>query len=129
MAVTTARMLGWRTRSFREKSFFHYRRMGTAERGRAAAAFSYGEKDYYLGGSPVWQLFRCTYRMVKPPYVIEGASLFAGYLWAWIRRMPRPISDDLVRFNRKEQMAKLRAILGSMIRFKKFDKFTLNASR
>ena len=26
-----------------------------------AASFSYGEKDYYLGGSPVWQLFRVAY--------------------------------------------------------------------
>ena len=27
MAVTTARMMGWKTRSFREKKFFHYRRL------------------------------------------------------------------------------------------------------
>ena len=32
MAVTTACMMGWKTESFREKSFFHYRRLGTAER-------------------------------------------------------------------------------------------------
>ena len=32
--------------------------MGTAERSEFAALFSYGEKDYYLGGSPIWQLFR-----------------------------------------------------------------------
>ena len=31
IAVTTARMMGWKTRSFREKSFFHYRSLGTAE--------------------------------------------------------------------------------------------------
>lgn len=127
IAVVTARMLGWKTRSFQEKSFFHYRRMGTAGRGRVAAAFSYGEKDYYLGGSPVWQLFRCAYRAVKRPYLIEGAALFAGYVWAWMRRMPRPVSKELIRFHRREQMTKLKAILGSMIRLRKFDKFTLNA--
>ena len=33
MAVITARMKGWKTESFREKWFFHYRRLGTAERG------------------------------------------------------------------------------------------------
>jgi phosphoribosylamine--glycine ligase len=31
---------------------------GPPGRSRAAASFSYGEKDYYLGGSPLWQLFR-----------------------------------------------------------------------
>lgn len=129
MAVTTARMLGWKTRSFQEKSYFHYRRMGTAERGHIAAAFSYGEKDYYLGGSPVWQVFRCAYRAVKPPYIVEGAALFAGYLWAWIRRMPRPVSKELMQFHRQEQMVKLRAILGNMLRLRKFDKFTLGAER
>lgn len=129
MAVTTARMLGWRTRSFVEKSFFHYRRMGTAGRGRVAAAFSYGEKDYYLGGSPIWQLFRCAYRAIKPPYLIEGGALFAGYLWAWIRRVERPVSDELMRFHRREQMTKLMAILGSLIRLRRFDKFTLSAER
>ena len=52
MAVTTARMMGWKTESFREKSFFHYRHLGTAERSILASLFSYGEKDYYLGGHP-----------------------------------------------------------------------------
>ena len=47
IAVTTARMKGWKTRSFREKSFFHHRHLGTAERSVFAAAFSYGEKDYF----------------------------------------------------------------------------------
>ncbi len=32
MAVTTARMMGWKTESFRERSFFHHRHLGTAER-------------------------------------------------------------------------------------------------
>ncbi len=41
IAVTTARMIGWKTQSFREKSFFHHRSLGTAERGRLASAFSY----------------------------------------------------------------------------------------
>ena len=52
IAVTTARMKGWKTCSFPEKRFHHYRSLGTAERGIVASLFSYGEKDYYLGGSP-----------------------------------------------------------------------------
>ena len=78
IAVTTARMVGWQTRSFREKVFFHHRHLGTAERGPLASAFSYGEKDYYLGGHPVWELFRVTYRMTKRPYLLGGARLGFG---------------------------------------------------
>jgi biofilm PGA synthesis N-glycosyltransferase PgaC len=125
IAVTTARMKGWKTRSFREKSFFHHRHLGTAERSAFAAAFSYGEKDYYLGGHPLWELFRVTYRMLKPPYIVEGLALGLGYGWAAVRRAKRPISKELMAFHRREQMRKLRAILKSAITFKRIDKFKL----
>jgi len=46
IAVTTARMKGWKVRSFSEKRFHHYRTLGTAGRGPLRALFSYGEKDY-----------------------------------------------------------------------------------
>jgi len=42
---------------FAEKRFHHHRAMSTAERGILAAHFSYGQKDYYLGGSPLWEIF------------------------------------------------------------------------
>ena len=123
VAVTTARMKGWRTRSFAEKRFHHYRPLGTAERGVLASAFSYGEKDYYLGNSPIWQIFRFGYRLVKPPLLLGGLALLAGYLWAVIRRIDRAVSPDLMRFHRREQMAKLKVILRSVLRFKKPDAF------
>ncbi len=90
IAVTTARMKGWKTRSFPEKRFHHYRSLGTAERNKIKASFSYGEKDYYLGNSPIWELFRVSYRMAKPPFVIEGLALFCGFCWAAIRGTKRP---------------------------------------
>jgi glycosyltransferase involved in cell wall biosynthesis len=123
MAVTTARMKGWKTKSFQEKSFFHHRAMGTAERGAVASAFSYGEKDYYLGGHPIWELFRVGYRITKRPYIFSGLALGLGYSWAFLRRIPRPVSRELMTFHRHEQMAKLKAILKSLFTFKQVDNF------
>jgi glycosyltransferase involved in cell wall biosynthesis len=123
IAVTTARMMSWRTRSFREKSFFHHRSLGTAERGRLRSLFSYGEKDYYLGGHPLWQLFRVAYRMSKRPYLLGGLAVGLGYVWAWLRRVDRPVTDHLIRFHRKEQMRRLRMILRSALTFKRIDNF------
>jgi biofilm PGA synthesis N-glycosyltransferase PgaC len=123
MAVTSARMLGWKTRSFREKSFFHYRRLGTAERSVLSSLFSYGEKDYYLGGHPLWELFRVVYRIAKQPYVTGGLALGAGYCWALARRMPRPVSRELMAFHRKEQITRLKGILISLLTFKGVDNF------
>jgi len=123
MAVTTARMKGWKTQSFREKSFFHHRHLGTAERGPLASSFSYGAKDYYLGGHPAWELFRVAYRMTKRPYLIGGTALGLGYLWARLRRIERPVSDELMQFHRREQMLKLKMILRSMFKFNRIDSF------
>jgi biofilm PGA synthesis N-glycosyltransferase PgaC len=128
IAVTTARMKGWKTRSFREKSFFHYRTLGTAERSRLASTFSYGEKDYYLGGHPLWEVFRAAYRVTKQPYLLDGMALYAGYLSASLRRMKRPVSDELMRFHRKEQMQKLKAILRAKFTFGRLDSFEIKPS-
>jgi glycosyltransferase involved in cell wall biosynthesis len=123
IAVTTARMMGWKTQSFREKSFFHHRHLGTAERGVLSSSFSYGEKDYYLGGHPVWELFRMAYQATKRPYLFNGLALGAGYCSAFIRRMPRAVSSELMLFHRKEQMVKLKAILKSTLMLKPVDRF------
>jgi biofilm PGA synthesis N-glycosyltransferase PgaC len=125
IAVTTARMMGWKTESFREKSFLHYRHLGTAERSVLSSLFSYGEKDYYLGGHPVWQLFRVAYRTTKKPYVLGGLAVGSGYCWALLRRIPRPVSKELMAFHRKEQMSKLKAVFRSLLRFRRVDNFNL----
>lgn len=90
-----------------------------------AASFSYGEKDYYLGGSPVWQLFRVAYRMTKRPVLIDGFALLSGYCWAALRGIERPVSSELMRFHRQEQMKKLGAILRTLLKLKKVDNFSL----
>jgi glycosyltransferase involved in cell wall biosynthesis len=129
IAVTTARMKGWTTQSFLEKRFNHYRSLGTAERGVLAALFSYGEKDYYLGNSPIWEIFRIVYRMLKQPLLFGGLAVGAGYFSAAIRRMKRAVSPELMRFHRREQMKKLKAILGSAFRLKKVDNFRLETKQ
>jgi glycosyltransferase involved in cell wall biosynthesis len=125
IAVETARMKGWKTRSYKEKSFFHHRPLGTADRGVLAASFSYGQKDYFLGGHPLWELFRVSYRMTKRPYLVDGLALGLGYGLAAVRRLKRPVSKELMAFHRREQMRKLRAIVKRVLTFKPIDKFTL----
>ena len=108
IAVTTARMKGWKTRTFAERACHHHRPMGTASAGRFKANFALGKQDYYLGGHPLWQLFRGCYQMARRPYVLGGLLLIAGYVWAWIKRVPRPVSSELIRFHRREQMTRLK---------------------
>jgi poly-beta-1,6-N-acetyl-D-glucosamine synthase len=125
IAVMTARMKGWTVTAFPERRFHHHRSMGTAERGEVSALFSYGEKDYYLGGSPLWQVCRVVFRMAKPPLVVGGLALLAGYTWAAMRRVERPVSPELVRFHRREQMKKLRSIIGAVARLRRPSAFAV----
>ena len=105
--MVTARMKGWKTRTFPEKECVHHREMGTAQTGRMAAKFRIGENDYTIGNHPLWELFRTVYQMNKKPYLVGGAAILSGYLSAAVRRVPRPVSPDLVRFCRSEQMQRL----------------------
>ena len=123
IAVMTARIKGWTARSFADKRYHHHRFMGTAGRSEVAALFSYGQKDYYLGGSPVWELFRVIFRTAKRPYVLGGLALGCGYTWAAARRLKRPVSPELMRFHRAEQMRKLRNIFRMTLRLKRADSF------
>jgi biofilm PGA synthesis N-glycosyltransferase PgaC len=114
-AVTTARMKGWQTRTFTEKTCLHHRPMGTGNGSRLGGFFRHGQKDYYLGGHPVWQMARCAYQITRSPYVVGGAALLGGYVWAALSRRDRPIPQELIAFHRREQMTRLRsAFLGRL---------------
>jgi poly-beta-1,6-N-acetyl-D-glucosamine synthase len=112
LAVTTARMKGWRTRTFTERVCQHHRPMGTAGANKTLALFKLGGQDYYLGGHPLWQLFRALYQMRRKPYLVCGLLILSGYMWASIRGVERPVSAELMRFHRREQMQRLRTKLG-----------------
>jgi glycosyltransferase involved in cell wall biosynthesis len=107
IAVITARMKGWRTRTFTDKICLHHRTMGTAGRGLLKSRFKLGVKDYSVGNHPLWQLFRAARQMSLPPIFIGGLALGAGYFWASIRQVPRPVSPELGAFHRREQMQRL----------------------
>jgi glycosyltransferase involved in cell wall biosynthesis len=107
IAVITARMKGWKTRTFLERTYLHRRLMSTAECGPIMAKAKLGAKDFTLGNHPVWQLCRCVYQMSQKPLVWGGLALAAGYLGAMLRRAPRSVSAEFIAFHRKEQMDRL----------------------
>lgn len=114
VAVTTARMKGWQTRTFTERTCVHHRAIGTSSASPLKAAFRQGRKDYYLGGHPLWEVFRSVYQLTRRPYLTSGASLLAGYLWACLCRQPCAVSRELVQFHRQEQLRRLRRLIKPM---------------
>lgn len=108
MAVTAARMNGWKTRTFVEKTCIHHRKMGSGNSRGIMTWFRQGQKDYFLGNHPLWEIFRTFYQMTNKPIIIGGSLLFFGYAWANLRKVERPISTELMEFIRREQMKRLR---------------------
>lgn len=108
VAVTTARMRGWETRTFIERTCAHHRPMGTADRSRVRARFRHGQEDYWVGNHPLWEIARALFQMKNKPLVLGGLSLMVGYTWAWLIRKPNPIPQELRSFHRREQMERIR---------------------
>jgi poly-beta-1,6-N-acetyl-D-glucosamine synthase len=110
VAVRSARMKGWQTRTFPDRVCVHHRESGTAERGALVAKFARGEKAYAMGSHPLWEVCRTVYQMSRRPYVVGGLALLSGYLWSLLRRTERPVPPELMAFQRREQMQRLRRI-------------------
>ena len=113
VAVITARMKGWETRTFTERVAEHLKPTQCEGKDRFKRTFRSGYHDYLMGNPLIWQFARSTYQMTNRPCVIGGGLLLTGYLWAMITRAPRPVSRDFVRFRAGEQMQRLRNILVS----------------
>jgi biofilm PGA synthesis N-glycosyltransferase PgaC len=108
IAVLSARMKGWKTRTFTDKVVTHHRVMNTAQQGALKAKFKLGAKDYSFGNHPIWELFRTCYQMTNPPLVLGGLALGMGYLWSRVRRAEISVSREVVAFTRREQLQRLR---------------------
>lgn len=104
VAVVSARMKGWQTRTFLERHCVHHRKMGTAKNHILIATFKSGYGDYIMGVHPLWQLFRSIYQMSRKPVFLGGTFLLTGYVWAALTRASKPVSREFVEFRGKEQM-------------------------
>ena len=107
VAVTTARMKGWQTRTFPGKVFVHHRRMSTATQNGLLVPFKGGRLDYILGSHPIWEFFRCIYQTTRQPILLGGCLRFAGFVWAMMGQAEKQVPSEFVQFRQKEQMHRL----------------------
>lgn len=115
VAVTAARMTGWRTQTFAGRTLFHHRTMGTGRGNVFSAKFRLGKEDYYVGSDPLWELIRSCYQMRYKPYVLGGLCILLGYVTSAVRSIERPVPAELVEFYRKEQRQRMRGILSKLM--------------
>lgn len=114
VAVTTARMKGWKTRTYKDKICFHHRRMGSSSASAYMLWFRQGRKDYLFGNHPLWEILRAVYQMTKKPYVVGGCLIFLGYFSSQVSGKKIIIQDDLKKFVRKEQFDRIKNIKNTL---------------
>jgi len=84
--VVKAQTHGWRTATFRELPFHHYRREGTRDGSRWSAWLAQGQAARYMRYRPSYLVLRSLHRAFREPAAL---AILWGYVAATARREPR----------------------------------------
>lgn len=106
----TARMLGWEVRAFNELEVRHHK-SGRRTRGTIREHSREGVMDYMVGSHPLFETVKCLRRMGHRPIVFGGLLRMGGFLWSYVKREQRPVSQEFVRHLRREQIGMIRSLL------------------
>jgi biofilm PGA synthesis N-glycosyltransferase PgaC len=101
-----ANMLGWTTRSFSDLHLLHHRPTGAAE-GCWRDLVKNGRANYISGYHPLFMFAKCISRLRQKPYLMGSIALAYGFLFGYLKRVPQVDDPKLIRYLRREQLAKL----------------------
>jgi glycosyltransferase involved in cell wall biosynthesis len=101
-----ANMLGWSTSSFFDIHMTHHRFTG-ASWGRWGGLVKDGKIDYVSGYHPLFLGAKSVKRLFQRPYFLRSFALLYGYMSAHLNRMPRVDEPEVIRYMRRQQLAKL----------------------
>jgi biofilm PGA synthesis N-glycosyltransferase PgaC len=66
-----------------------------------------GKIDYVSGYLPLFLTVKSLVRLLRRPYLIGSFALAYGYISAHLAGMPRVNDPELIRYLRRQQLAKL----------------------
>lgn len=101
-----ANMLGWKTSSFPHLRMTHHRFTG-ATYGRWGGSVKDGKIDYVTGYHPLFIVAKTIARLKRRPYVFGALAHLFGYLSAYCHHTPRVNDPELIRYLRRQQLARL----------------------
>jgi glycosyltransferase involved in cell wall biosynthesis len=106
-AEVSLRMRGLKVWSIPGLKAFHHRKNGAA--GSVTWYFyRQGLADFSLGTHPLFELCKVARRLRSKPWVLGAMAELTGFVHAYCRGDKRQVSEDFVRFIRKEQLGRLR---------------------
>ncbi len=101
-----ANMQGWTTRSFTDLHLQHHRFTG-ASWGRWGGLVKDGKIDYVSGYHPLFLAAKAAVRLPRKPYFLSSLALLYGYITAYLQNTPRVNDPELIRYLRRQQLARL----------------------
>jgi poly-beta-1,6-N-acetyl-D-glucosamine synthase len=109
LAETMARMNGWQTRHFNQYQVIHYRPVGQGKGTHILIAkYRAGLSEYVLGTHPLFLLAKSFRRFfLEKPVVLASTARLAGFLSGYFVIKKRDVSDEIIKFIRKEQIQRL----------------------
>lgn len=100
-----ARMLGWRVASWDDSALRiqHLRMMASSHKGIITGRFREGFGKYFMGTTLPYMIAASLYRTTRPPILVGGLAMLAGYIWSMLLRRPRYGDVEFRRFLRNYQ--------------------------
>ena len=111
-AEVVARMKGWNVESFPE-IVVHHHKIGNLSRGNIKECFRKGMVAYSLGSHPLFEVMKSIRRMAEKPYLISVLIRMLGFIWPYFLKQNRLVSEEFIKFTRKEQLTQLRSLIAS----------------
>jgi biofilm PGA synthesis N-glycosyltransferase PgaC len=110
IAETMTRMQNWQVRTFPEIVVSHLRPRGKGMWNSFQIPFYRGVADYYMGYHPLFFLLKSISRFRQKPLLISTFLMLLGYLYSSVRRAESQVPPRVVKYLRREQMNKLKAL-------------------
>jgi poly-beta-1,6-N-acetyl-D-glucosamine synthase len=110
-AEISARMHGWKTRTFPRCQVLEHRLTGSATARPLVSRAKEGRRMYSLGYDCCFFTIRSIHRVLKKPAVVGSLAELYGFFTGLIRRSPIMLSAEAVQFLRAEQRNKLKRYL------------------
>jgi glycosyltransferase involved in cell wall biosynthesis len=110
IAAITALMKGWVVEAFEELKVYHHKH-SAAIRGKFKEAFRSGRASYALGCHPLFEILKSIKSITTQPYILFALTRMCGYFLPYLQKQKRPVTEQFIKFLRKEQLSQLKQIL------------------
>jgi poly-beta-1,6-N-acetyl-D-glucosamine synthase len=111
IADIKAMMYGWTIKTVHEAKAVHLRPDGFSKQNVFRWGIAWGRKFQLIGYHPLFYFGQCLRRINYRPIVVRSLCQLLGFIIASLKAEPRSVSEDFVRFLRKQQLRRMRNVL------------------